>query len=215
VIEPEVGPSVPSDEAGPALRSNIRQRSMIIGLVCAVVVIAAVLAGIAIFNKASAALSAGSGTATITWTPAPDNGNAAGNPPQSFRGTIGGHTVSGVANFASPDRFNPLGGPSGIENAQILHYRGTFAGKPFVLGLSIGAQPGVAINSQQGDFVIKGTYDGQRVNAILGPPVNPNQSSPPIPFHGTIGKWTVVGTIHLPAGTSQKQIASATYSISS
>jgi hypothetical protein len=188
---------------------------MIIGLVGTVVVIAVVIVGTVMFNKVSAALSAGSGTATITWVPVPNNGNTTVNPPQSFRGTVGGHPVSGVASVTLPTTFNPLNGPSGIENVQLFHYRGTFAGKPFVLGVSIGAPQGVAISGQQGDFVITGTYDGQMVKAVLGPPASPNQTSPPIPFHGTIGKWSVTGTIHFPVGSSQMQIAKATYRLSS
>jgi hypothetical protein len=95
-----------------------------IGLIGAVVVIAIVIVGIIVFNEASAALSAGSGTVTITWTPAPNNGDTTGNQPQSFSGNIGGHSVSGVATFTLPSTSNPLKGST-----------------PFVLGYRVAKGP--------------------------------------------------------------------------
>jgi hypothetical protein len=173
-----------------------------------VVVIAIVIVGIIVFNEASAALSAGSGTVTITWTPAPNNGDTTGNQPQSFSGNIGGHSVSGVATFTLPSTSNPLKGSTPfLQNVQYFHYKGTFAGKPFALG--------VGISTKQVAFVITGTYDGQTVKAVVGLPASPNLRSPPIPFHGTIGKWKVTGIIHSPTGTSQMQTATATYTVSS
>jgi hypothetical protein len=182
---------------------------MFIGLVGAVVVIAVVIVGVFIFNEASAALSAGSGTATITWTSAPNNGDTTGNPPQSFSGNIGGHPVSGVSTFTLPSTFNPLNGstPADLHNVQFFHYKGTFGGKPFALG--------VGISGHQDAFLITGTYDGEMVKAVVGPPASPNLSSPPIPFHGTIGKWKVTGVIHFPSGSGQKHTATATYNVTS
>jgi hypothetical protein len=121
------GSSVPSHTAGLALSPKKRHRSIMIGLIGAVVVIAIVIVGIILFNKASAALSAGTGTATITWTSAPNNGDSAGNPPQSFSGNISGHPASGVSTFALPSTFNPLNGstPADLHNVQFFHYKGT------------------------------------------------------------------------------------------
>jgi hypothetical protein len=73
----------------------------------------------------------------------------------------------------------------------------------------------VGISAHQNAFLITGTYDGQMVNAVVGPPPSPNLNSPPIPFHGTIGKWKVTGVIHSPSGSGQKQTATATYSVTS
>jgi hypothetical protein len=97
--------------------------------------------------------------------------------------------------------------PPFLQNVQYFHYKGTFAGKPFALG--------VGISTKQVAFVITGTYDGQTVKAVVGLPASPNLRSPPIPFHGTIGKWKVTGIIHSPTGTSQMQTATATYTVSS
>ena len=181
---------------------------MIIEVVGTVIVIAVVIVGIFVFSEASAALLAGSGTAMITWTPAPNNGDTTGNPPQSFSGNIGGHPVSGVARFTLPSTSDPLAGTTpALQNVQYFHYKVTFAVKPFALG--------VGISTQQVAFVITGTYDGQTVKAVVGPPAHPNLSSPPIPFHGTIGKWKVTGIIHSPTGTSQMQTATAAYTVSS
>jgi hypothetical protein len=204
-----------------------KYRKVVIGVIGAVVVIALVIVGILVFNMESAALSAGSGTATITWIRAPDNGNSSSNPPQPFTGTIGGHAVSGVATFSGAATITEpiengsgseiVSGRSGIATIPYFHYRGTLAGKAFDLGLSFGIPKSGGAGLQLTDFVISGTYDGNKVSATIEPPTKTssiNQSSPPLPFHGTIGKWKVTGTIHLPSGTN-KQTATATYTLTS
>jgi hypothetical protein len=217
-VEPSVAP--PGEAVVPP-----KHRKVVIGVIGAVVVIALVVVGILVFNMASAALSAGSGTATITWIQAPDNGNSSSNPPQPFTGTIGGHAVSGVATFSGAATITEpiengsgseiVSGRSGVATIQYFHYRGTFAGKAFDLGLSIGIPKSGGAGLQITDFVISGTYAGDKVSATIEPPKSSiNQSSPPLAFHGTIGKWKVTGTIHLPSGTN-KQTATATYTLTS
>jgi hypothetical protein len=191
----------------PAAGSKGGHRSLIIGIVGAAVVVVLVILGVFVFFKVSAAISAGSGTATITWTPAQGDDNSETGPPQPFTGTIGGHSVSGVSTFVLP--ANPTG-PDPLRNVQIFHYKGSFDGKSFNLGGQIG---GKTINTAV--LLITGTYDGQAVHAVLSPPSSPNLSNPPIPFHGTIGKWKVKGIISLPTGSGQKQTATATYTVSS
>jgi hypothetical protein len=209
----DVGSSVAAD---PAVASKGRHRSLIFGIIGAAIVVVVVIVGIFVFSEASAAISAGSGTATITWTPAPNNGNTIGNPPQSFAGNIGGHSVSGVATLTLPTgSTNPFLTTTGAsKDVQVFRYKGSFAGKSFDIGVLIGT-PLSPSSSGAESFTITGTYDGQTVHADLGAPTNPNLSSPPIPFHGTIGKWKVTGAIHGPTGTSQKQTATATYTVSS
>jgi hypothetical protein len=200
----EVGPSI---TAPPPVASNGSHRSLIVGIVGAAVVVVLVILGVFVFFKVSAAISAGSGTATITWTAAPGSENGSSNPPQPFTGTIGGHPVSGVSTFVFPS--NPTV-PDALKNAQIFRYKGSFDGKSFALDGQIGGQ---TVNTLV--LLITGTYDGQAVHAVLAPPSNPNLSNPPIPFHGTIGKWKVKGIIRGPTGSGQKQTATATYTVSS
>jgi hypothetical protein len=199
----EVGPSI---TAPPPVASNGSHRSLIVGIVGAAVVVVLVILGVFVFFKVSAAISAGSGTATITWTAAPGSENGS-SPPQPFTGTIGGHPVSGVSTFVFPS--HPTG-PDALKNAQIFRYKGSFDGKSFALDGQIGGQ---TVNTLV--LLITGTYDGQAVHAVLAPPSNPNLSNPPIPFHGTIGKWKVKGIIRGPTGSGQKQTATATYTVSS
>jgi hypothetical protein len=193
--------------APPPVASNGSRRSLVIGIVGAAVVVVLVVLGVFVFFKVSAAISAGSGTATLTWTPALGSGDSDTGPPQPFTGTIGGHSMSGVSTFVLP--ANPTG-PDALRNAQVFHYKGSFDGKSFDLGGQIGGQ---SINSVV--LLITGTYDGQAVHAVLSPPSNPNLTNPPIPFHGTIGKWKVKGIIRGPTGSGQKQTATATYTVSS
>jgi hypothetical protein len=210
---PPVMPSAPSYEVS-AAKPN--RRPIVFGIVGVVVIVALVIAGIFVFGAASAAISAGSGTATITWTPAPDSGDASSSPPQSFSGTINGHSLSGVATTAIPTgATNPFSGSTGApKEVQIFRYTGSFDGKPFDIGISIHYP--VSISSPNSTlFVIDGTYDGQPVHATLGAPANPNLSNPPIPFTGTIGSWRVTGIIHGPSDKSGKQTATATFTVSS
>lgn len=190
-------------------------RLLIIGIIGGVVVIALVIAGIVIFDEASAAISAGSGTATISWVPAPDSGGTSGNPPQAFNGTIGGNSLTGVATTVLPTTVNPVGGSSGgSKYVQIFHYKGSFAGKTFNIGVSF--KTPLSLNpSGSTSLIVNGTYDGQAVHAVVGEPNNPNQASPPVPFSGTIGKWRVLGFIHCCSGTPKQQTATANYSVSS
>jgi hypothetical protein len=199
-----VGDGGSSANVEPAAGPKGHRRSLTVGVVGAAVVVVLVVLGVFVFFKVSAAISAGSGTATLTWAPTLASGN---NPPQPFTGTIGGHPVSGVSTFVLPT--NPTG-PDALRNVQVFHYKGSFDGKSFDLGGQIGGQ---SINSVV--LLITGTYDGQAVHAVLAPLSNPNLNNPPIPFHGTIGKWKVKGIIRGPTGSGQKQSATATYTVSS
>jgi hypothetical protein len=208
------GTSFTAPVAPPGPRSN--HRSLIIAIVGAVVVVAVVIVGIFVFDEASAAISAGSGTATISWVPAPGSGDTSGNPPQSFTGTVGSNSLSGVATTVLPTSgANPFGSTTGgSKYIQIFRYTGSFAGKPFNIGISFKAPLSVSTSSAT-SLIVNGTYDGQAVHAVVGAPSNPNQASPPVPFSGTIGKWRVSGTIHCCSGTPQKQTATASYTVNS
>ena len=212
-MPPTVIPAAPPE--GPAAPKSHR-RSLIIGIVCVVVIAAVVVPAAFVFDAATAAISSGNGTATITWTSAPGSGDASSNPPQSFSGTINGHTLSGVATVAIPTgAANPFANSKGApKNVQIFQYKGSFDGKPFDIGVFI-HYPVSLGSTGSTTFTIDGTYDGQAVHATLGPPANPNLSNPPIPFSGTIGSWQVKGIIHGPNGTNGKQTATATFTVNS
>jgi hypothetical protein len=194
----------------PALDDPQRRhsRTLIFGVLGALVVIALVIGGVVIFNKANAALSAGSGTATITWT-STSGGASNSNPAQSFTGTIGGHPVSGVATFTTPTTINPTSRTQLLTPGYpFFHYKGSFSGKTYNLG--------VGISTAAEGFVITGTYDGKKVNAIVSAPANTsgNSETTSASFHGTIGEWKVTGTIQGPTGSGRTKTVTATYTVS-
>ncbi|MGD0880983.1 MAG: hypothetical protein ABSB09_05400 [Acidimicrobiales bacterium] len=194
-------PVAEASSCGPAQPTPPKssRRSLIFGIVGVVIVVAVVIVGIFIFDETSAAIAAGSGTATITWTRAPGSVDTSTNPPQSFTGTVGGHSLVGVATFTTA---NPSQGTT-----QVGHYRGTFDGKPYALD--------VRVDLRDLAFVVTGTYDGQAVHAVIRAPSNPDLSSSTASFSGTIGTWKVSGTLDIPTGTDQKQTATASYTVSS
>lgn len=201
----------------PGVSSKSPRRWVAVGIVATLIVIAGVVGFLVVGSEAAAILSAGSGKATVTWTPVPNGGNAAASPPQPFSGTISGHSVSGLSTSAIPTGS----GPSNINPTlshglvHVFTWRGTFGGKPFDLGMFI--RYPVSVAESTGSFVARGTYEGESVNAVVGPP-KPNvsdESNPPIPFHGTIGRWKVTGIISGPTGTPHRQTATATFTVSS
>jgi hypothetical protein len=195
--------------APPTQRNN--RRPLIIGAVGAAVGAVLVIVGIVIFDEASAAISAGTGTATITWTRAPNNGDTSTNPPQPFSGTINGHALSGLATVVIPTgSTNPFVSSTGVPKSIVaFRFKGSFDGKPFNITLGI-QYPTSTTSANTGALSIEGTYDGQAVHAAIGAPTNPtssippltfgaptntnpNQPSPPVPFSGTIGHRKVMG----------------------
>jgi hypothetical protein len=199
-------PAAVPTEASVAPKSH--RRSVIIGIVVVVLVAAVVIPGLFVFDAATAAIASGNGTATITWTPASDNGDTLGNPAQTFSGSINGNALSGLATFTIPtESGNPaLGSTPTSKELPYFHYKGSYAGKPFVLV--------VDVNLQNESFVANGRYDGQAVYAVIGPAGGSGLGNSPIPFHGTIGSWQVTGTVNFPTG-SGRQTATATFKVSS
>jgi len=217
--DPAVIPSAPTVTAAPTYEPSApktHRRSLIIGVIGAVVVVALAIAAIFIVSATSAAISAGSGTATISWVPTAGSGDTSGIPPQSFAGSIGGNSLSGVATTVlPPGGTNPFGTTTGdSQYIQVFRYTGSFAGKPFNIGISFKAPLSLSASSKTSLFV-NGTYNGQAVHAVVGAPSNPNQASPSVPFSGTIGKWQVSGIIHCCSATNNERSATASYTVSS
>jgi hypothetical protein len=208
-------PAVTSEPTNEPPAPKSHHRSLIIWVIGAAVVTSLAIVGFVVFDEASAAISTGTGTATITWLTPTSGYPSTGNPPQPFTGTIAGHPVSGIAtNPITPQGSDPGLAPGSIPSTiKVFRYRGTFAGEPFDLGVFIhtpftGLNPYVL-------FTIKGTWNGQAVNAVVTTPVNANGPRPQILFHGTIGRWRVSGFIHGPTGTGRTQTVTATFTVSS
>jgi hypothetical protein len=203
--------------SGDVVSPKNRRRSLIFGVVAAVILVGVVIAGLLVWSEAAAVISAGNGTATITWNPATGGSTSLGNPPQPFTGSINGNAVSGLATTSlSTNSPNPLLNPSAAPSeVQMFRYRGKFAGKPFDLGMYVKVP--IKVSTALLSFVVKGTYNGQAVYAVVTPPpsTSPNGSgSSQADFHGTIGQWRVSGAISSPTGTSQRQTATTTFTVS-
>lgn len=147
-------------------------------------------------------------------------------PPQPFSGTIGGVSVSGISAFVLPTAatFSQIGNP-GAHTFSPFHYRGTLAGKPFALEVtytyavppSTTVSTAVAPNSLPTATVhlaVDGTYGGMPVRVAIDVGTPPGSSTAPVPFHGTIGHWHVVGTFTPGMGTSDQRSATAHYVLS-
>jgi len=187
---------------------------LIVGIVAAVVVVAAVIVGFVVFGSSVAdAFISGNGTATITWTPAsPDSVNPV---PQPFSGTVGGETVTGIAkttlmlgNGGSPF---PSSAPGSLVSA--FRWSGDFGGKPFNLGLFFKVPARASPFFQPTQLVAKGTYNGEPVNAVVTGP-DSGQATGPADFHGTIGGWKVSGSVNAPTGNSNGRKVVVSYNLS-
>ncbi len=202
--------------SGDVVSPRDRRRSQIFGVAAAVIVVGVVIAGLIVWSEAAAVISAGNGTATITWQPATGGGSSPGNPPQPFMGSMHGHAVSGLATAPlSTNGLNPPRSPSAARSEfQAFRYRGKFAGKPFDLGMYVRAPIGAS--TALAGLVVKGSYNGEEVHAVVGdPPPASLDSGGSIQagLHGTIGQWNVSGTISGPTGTPQRQTATATFAV--
>ena len=182
---------------------------VVAGVVAVVVVVVALVAG----KSVVAAIETGSGTATVTWTPAHPSDATTSFTPQAFSGSINGNSLTGVAtsplasSSASSDPFSP----GSTAKAELFRYRGTYDGKPYTIGIFLqgpltGTNPSV-------QFTVSGTYGGQPVHGVVGP-APANSTSATVPFHGTIGEWKVTGTLGGPTGTAQQQTATAHFTVS-
>jgi hypothetical protein len=192
-------------------------------IVAAMVAVAIIVAGVLIvLTRMSAAISTGTGTATISWTSATPSGSSAtsgvsfADPPQPFSGDINGTSVSGVSTTLTKNLGSALQGRTVKgSTVQIFQYKGQFGGKPFDIGLFIHLP--VSLSSPGGpppdeNVVVKGTYNGEAVNGTIKPPT-PGSQSTAADFQGTIGTYKVTGTITSPAGGTGKQTATATFTV--
>jgi hypothetical protein len=189
-------PPRPNGGAVDQAAAKSSSRRLLIG--GAIVVVAAlVVAGLVLLvTNVSNAISTGTGTATITWTPATGTPPPVGNLPQSFGGTIKGIGVSGINRTTiSANGFGSLVNPSGKPPTEIQVFRlnGSFGGKAFTLGVfyELHNRPS-AVYPQ---INVRGTYGTLAVNGTITPPsvADLNKGSVPADFHGTVGSFKVSG----------------------
>jgi hypothetical protein len=184
-----------------------------------VVVVGGVAAGVALSRSSGpTTISTGTETATITWTPTTGPTPAVGNLPQPFSGTVDGLQVKGVATttFSAAEADSLSGSKS--RGFQVFQWKGTMGGKPFDLGVFI--QPvntgpsGGYLALGAGEFKVVGKYGPDAVSAVVVGPIaigNPTTAR----FRGTVGRLHVSGAVSGPNGNSQKQVAKATFTVTS
>jgi hypothetical protein len=215
-------PVGPEREPGGQSTSKPTSRRLVIGGAI-VVVVAAVVAGLVLFiSSVSNAITTGTGTATITWTPATGTSPTFGNLPQPFDGTIKGIRVSGInrTTISANDSallFNPSGKTP--TEVQVFRLNGTFGGKAFALGVyyQIRFNPSSALQQVPSyRITVKGTYGTSVVNGSITPPSTADlrKGSVQVDFHGTIGDFKVSGIIYPNTGDRNKQTARATFTVS-
>lgn len=209
-----------SSPASDVDRSGGPSPRLIVGIVAAVVVVAAVIVGIVIFGSSVAdAFISGSGTATITWTPAAGNTNSntgsIDNVPQPFSGTVGGETVTGTAKttLMLGSGGSPFASSAPGSLVSAFRWSGEFGGKPFDLGLFFKVPAKASPFFQPTQLIVKGTYNGEPVNAVVTGP-DSGQSTGPAEFHGTIGSWKVSGSVNAPTGNSNQEKSVVSYNLS-
>jgi hypothetical protein len=195
--------------------SSFSRRLVIGGLVVAVV--AVVAAGLVLFiTNMSSAISTGTGTATITWTPVTGTPPAIGNLPQSFGGSINGVGVSGInrTTITAKD-FESLTNPSRTSPTEFQAFRltGSFGGKDLSLGVYYVVSLRPSLTNLE--INVRGTYGSMAVKGIITPPsaAELTNSSPPVHFHGTIGDFRVSGIIYPSAGNSKLQTSRTTFTV--
>lgn len=209
----EVSASVISEAESPSDGPSVRtSRRLVIGVVVAVVIIAAGIGLAFALSSTPTTLSTGTGTATITWTPVPTGSDGASERPQPFDGTIQGIIGSGVATtplIAGGAKSNsPTGAiPTKLELAK---WKGTFGGKAFAVTVSAQYAPGTSFINPSAPFptiTIVGRWGTDPVNARVDTPTAAELKSAtsPLDFHGTVGSFKVVGTVHPPTGRSPRQ----------
>jgi hypothetical protein len=201
------------DVDGRSATNRPTRRMVIVG---AIVVVAAlvVVALVLLISNVSNALSTGTGTATITWTPAKGTQPIIGNVPQPFGGSIKGTPVSGInkttVNFK--DYGSAFTSSKSTVVFQVFRLTGSLDGTAFNLGLDYRIHPKALANSQ---ILVKGTYGSLAVTGTIAPPsaAQSLEGSPPLHFRGTVGDFKVSGIIYSPKGDANRQTARATFTV--
>jgi hypothetical protein len=157
-------------------------------------------------------ISTGTGTATITWEPVSGSSTGFGNPPQPFTGTIDGLRLSGVATTPKANSATTI---------EFFRWKGTFAGKPFDVGLFATYHPATSLSNPAARFPsikITGKWGSQAVNGHIVTPsaAQLKNGKGPLRFDGTVGEYKVSGSIPQPTGTGDrtKRTGTATFTIS-
>src|ERR1700680_3721529 len=130
-------PVHPSGEAGDQGTGKVSSRRLLIGGVIVVVAALVVVGLVLLITNVSDAITTGTGTATITWTPVSGTGLPVGNLPQAFEGTIRGIGVSGTnrAIISANGLGSPVPSGKSPTEIQVFRLNGSFGGKGFNLGV--------------------------------------------------------------------------------
>ena len=195
-------------------------RRLVIGAVLALVIIAVGIGLAFSLSGTPTTISTGTGSATITWTPVSTNADTVSTSPQPFQATIEGIMASGVATTPLADGSAPSTTPSGAfpTKLEAAHWKGTFGGKPFSVGVFVQYSSNQSITNPSPTFptvTIAGRWGSETVKGVVDAPTAAEVKSGngPLRFTGTVGNFKVSGTVQPPTGrTSRQSLASFTVS---
>lgn len=189
-----------------------------------VVLVGVIVAVLLLVATSSDSLGVGPGTATFSWAAGNNLGissssgsglGASTQSSQSFSGDIEGHPVSGVATLLLPSSSSPgtdLKNPA-LPSAPIrfVRWKGTFAGQPFNLVISVRFGRPFTKTSVMPGFIVTGTWGRRAVTAHAAVPNSASQDVQSLPFHATVGNWTVTGKISRPITRDNRETETASF----
>ena len=217
--DPTATPSITSPPPDDATTGHTR--SWIVGAVGAVVVVVGVVIAIVVLTSPSAGISAGSGTATISWIPVTGgNPDTIGNPPQPFTGSIEGTSLNGIATTPFTSDGKKVTGLSPLSGKILfIQWKGSFGGKLFNVGVYADYHHGTPLTNPPGTFpslTIAGKWGNQAVEGRIATPsaAELKRGNPPAHFAGTVGDLKVSGTAQPPAGGGSHPSGTATFTVS-
>jgi hypothetical protein len=182
-------PTPVPDSPAPRDRPLSRKLWVVCGSVVAI--LAAVALVVALTAKATGtALAPGAATATIHVT-------LRGSGQDTFSGTLAGRSLTGtISNSQSP--LTGTGSGSATINGAYVTYKGNLGGQPYVIHVSLHLPSATQVApTGQITFTVSGTYGAEAVTGSalfeLLPSSNTAKSLT-VPFNGSVGTQTIVGS---------------------
>jgi hypothetical protein len=184
--------------------------------VALVVVAAIVVVAVTVLLRTNG-LTVGRGTATITWALP---GGGVHPPPQAFSGRADGLTLTGTAQGAGPSDVSSSSGPTvtfpKLAGLHLARWTGTLGGTAFDLAVTesvgTGKEPPVH-NKVVGGFTITYLITGTFGSQVVKVSATPDLQNSSFAFSGTVGNFTVTGTITKPQENGKTGTLRASYTV--
>jgi hypothetical protein len=200
-------------------RSRWRPRWFIAGPLVVLVVGVFLVALAETASSTTLTFSIGRGLATVHWKPVEENPNDFEQPPQPFRGAVGGISVSGVATMPLTTFNPPPSNPTAPLLLEIANWEGTLGREPFDVAIFLqypDQAPSDDPTSSYPAITFFGAWGNELVLGSVDAPSRAELKSGrgPLRFRGTVGDLSVVGKLTQPTGTRHEQSGTATFVVS-